>query len=112
MRRAGYSTHRVPDARMEHRLGAAVNLPRPLRRFYAQHAPVRRYYMSRNYLYLAERFVARFPLFIVKLGVAQLIQGVLIAFFDPKPLANYRAMIAGAGDYLRRRRGRCERVFG
>ena len=105
VRRAGHAVHRVPDASMHHELGETLAVPAWLRRFYARHSPVRRYYMTRNLMYLAERYVLRFPVFIVKLGVLQLLLTLLVGFFDPSPLRSYRAMARGIRDYLARRTG-------
>lgn len=105
LRRAGYSIRRVGDARMQHQLGIASPIPRMLRWGYAVHPPVRRYYMTRNFLYLAERYLLRFPVFIAKLGLAHMALAVLVAFLDPRPIQSYRAMARGVWDYLMRRVG-------
>jgi rhamnosyltransferase len=105
VRRAGYAVHRVPAAVMHHQLGEAVDVPRFVSKYYASHSPVRRYYMYRNYLYLAERYFFRFPLFILKLGALQLLLCVLIPFFDRRPGESFRAIARGVADYLARRRG-------
>jgi len=105
VRRHGFAIHRVSDARMRHQLGEPVALPRFVRRFYAIHSPVRRYYMFRNFLYLAERYTLRFPTFIIKLGVLQLMHVPLVAAFDPRPFESYRAIAAGVRDYFLRRTG-------
>lgn len=105
VRRAGHAVYRVSSALMGHQLGKAVDIPDFLRRYYALHSPVRRYYMYRNYLYMAERYFHRFPAFIVKLGIAQAFLTLLIGFLDPDPIASYRAIVRGIGDYLARRDG-------
>ena len=105
LRRAGYLVHRVPDARMFHRLGEERPVPAFARRHYILHSPVRRYYMFRNYLYLAERHLLHFPGFIAKLGVGQAIIFVLMGFFDPRPAASYRAAFRGMAHWVARRRG-------
>jgi hypothetical protein len=61
--------------------------------------------MYRNYCYLAERYLLRFPGFIVKLGLLQLLLMVLIGFLDPRPMESFRAVGKGLADYLGRRRG-------
>jgi len=106
IRRAGYSIHRVPAALMRHQLGDAVHLPRAVRKYYARHSPARSYYMFRNFMYLAERYLFEFPGFIVKLGLAQIVLLLLIGFLDPSPLASYRAVARGLWDYALRREGR------
>jgi rhamnosyltransferase len=105
LRRAGHSIHRVPAAVMTHRLGVdRADLTR-LGGFYAEHPPLRRYYMFRNFMYLAERYVRRFPFFILKLATAHAVLMLLIAFHDPRPLASYRGVFRGLVDYLARRDG-------
>jgi rhamnosyltransferase len=105
LRRAGHTVHRVPAALMQHQLGHPIDVPAVLRGYYALHPPVRRYYMYRNYMYMVERYLFEFPLFIVKLGLAQVFLLILIGFFDPSPVASYRAIARGIGDYAARRDG-------
>lgn len=105
LRRAGIVTRRVHGARMRHQLGEAVRVPARLRPFYARHAPARRYYMYRNYGYLARRHLRRFPGFVLKLGVLQGILTLLIAAYDVRPAESYRAVWAGVRDFLGGRTG-------
>jgi rhamnosyltransferase len=105
LRKAGYEVYRVQTALMQHQLGEAFDLPRAISGYYARHAPVRRYYMYRNFMYLAERYLLRFPRFIVKLWLAQMILLVLVGCFDPRPLATYRAIARGMWDYVLRKSG-------
>ena len=105
LRRAGYAVHRVPAAMMQHQLGDSVDLPKAFREYYALHSPVRRYYMYRNYMYMAERYLFKFPGFIVKLGIAQMLLLLLIGFLDSRPLPSYRAIVRGMWDYALRRQG-------
>lgn len=105
LRRAGYAVHRVPNALMRHQLGDEVDVPGFARKFYALHAPIRRYYMYRNFMYMAERYFLGFPVFILKLGILQILLLPLIGFFDKSPLKSYRAVMRGIWDYLARRNG-------
>lgn len=105
LRAAGHEIHRVADARMTHRLGEPSNVPRAVRRYYARHSPTRRYYMFRNYLYLAERHIKRFPWFIVKLGLLHLVLLPLVALHDSEPARSLQAIGAGVRDYFARRTG-------
>jgi rhamnosyltransferase len=105
LRRAGHAVYRVADAFMHHRLGEEREVPAFARRFYALHSPVRRYYMYRNYLYLAERHALRFPGFIAKLGLGQVILLPLIGLFDTTPLRSYGAVLRGVAHWVTRRRG-------
>jgi rhamnosyltransferase len=104
-RRAGYAVHRVPAALMQHQLGDTVDLSHAVRKYYALHSPVRRYYMYRNFMYLMERYLFEFPGFIVKLGLSQTLLLLLIGFLDPSPLASYRAIARGMWDYAARKKG-------
>jgi rhamnosyltransferase len=105
LRRAGHMVHRVPAALMRHQLGYPIEVPAALRGYYALHSPLRRYYMYRNYMYMVERYLFEFPLFIVKLGLAQVFLLILIGLLDPSPVASYRAVARGIGDYVARRDG-------
>ncbi len=105
LRRAGHVVHRVPAASMMHPLGEPVEVPAPVRKYYALHSPVRRYYMYRNFMYMAERYLFEFPLFILKLGLGQVLLLLFIGFWDRSPLASYRAIARGIGDYVARKDG-------
>lgn len=105
LRRAGYSIHRVPAAIMHHQLGEVQEVPSFLKRLYAEHSPLRRYYMSRNFMYMTERYLLRFPLFVCKLAIAHLVLLVLVGIYDPKPIRSFSAVLRGVWDYLARRDG-------
>lgn len=105
LRQAGYVVHRVANARMAHQLGEPADLPRLVRKVYTRHSVTRRYYMFRNYMYLAERHMLRFPVFILKLGLLHVILAVLVVLFDPTPFQSLRAMARGIHDYVTRKSG-------
>lgn len=105
LRATGYDIHRVADARMTHRLGEPSSVPAGVRKFYARHSPVRRYYMFRNYLYLAERHFTRYPWFVVKLGLLHIVMLPLVALYDSEPTRSFRAVGMGVRDYFARRKG-------
>ena len=105
LRRAGHEVHRVPAALMEHQLGDSVDLPKAVRKYYARHSPVRRYYMYRNFLYMAERYLFDFPGFIFKLGLSSMLLLMFIGFLDASPVASYRAIAHGLWDYALRKNG-------
>jgi rhamnosyltransferase len=105
LRRAGYTILRVENATMRHQLGEPLDIPDFAKRYYARHSPTRRYYMYRNFMYMVERYVRDFPIFIVKLALAQILLTVLIGFMDVHPLESYRAVGRGIGDYFARREG-------
>ena len=105
VRQRGHAIHHVPGAQLRHVVGERLPDGGVLSRFYQRHSPVRRYYMFRNYCYLAERYLVRFPGFILKLGALQALLAVLVGFRDPAPAASYRAIARGVRDYLARRVG-------
>jgi rhamnosyltransferase len=105
LRRAGYKLLRVEKAEMQHQLGEPTKLPMHIAKFYARHSSLRRYYMTRNYLYLAERHLLHFPVFIIKLGILRIVLSVLMLFLDRDPLSSYRAVARGLCDYVTRRHG-------
>ncbi len=105
LRAAGLATWRVAGAAMRHQLGEAVAIPARLRPFYARHAPARRYYMYRNYGLLARRHLRRFPGFVLKLGLLQVVLALLVAGYDARPAASYRAIWRGLCDAVAGRTG-------
>jgi rhamnosyltransferase len=105
LRRAGYAIQRVPTAVMQHQLGIPVDIPQAARAYYAQHSPVRRYYIYRNFMYLAGRYLFEFPGFIAKLALSQMLLLLLVGFLDTNPLASYRSIARGLWDYVMRKNG-------
>jgi rhamnosyltransferase len=105
VRKAGHRLHRVQGAVMHHELGDATNLSPFMRRLYAQHSALRRYYMSRNFLYLFTRYFREFPSFMIQLAIAHVVHLLLIAFLDPNPLPSYRAVGRGIKDFFAHKLG-------
>ena len=56
-------------------------------------------------MYMVERYLLRFPKFVLKLGVLQLVLAILIGFYDTEPRMSYRAIISGIKDYGARKDG-------
>ena len=105
LRQAGHSVWRVGNALMQHQLGDERAVPGFLKKFYALHSPLRRYYMHRNFMYLGERYLFRFPVFVLKLAMVTIVEMLLVGFYDPRPMESYRAAIRGVRDYFARRNG-------
>lgn len=105
LRRAGHNIFRVSDARMSHQLGLSSSVPRSIATVYSRHAPMRRYYMARNHLFLLERYLLSFPWFTAKLTLLQALSFVLVLVLENNRVANARYMICGMRDYLRRKKG-------
>ena len=100
VRHVGWEIWRVGDAYLYHELGDVHKVPKPFSRFYALHSPTRRYYIYRNFLYLAELHLRNFPLFIIKSAVAHLFMLILILFFDKNPSSSFIAIWQGVRDYF------------
>jgi rhamnosyltransferase len=107
-RRRGYEIHKVAGALLHHELGEKAHLPHLpafARRHYTQHPPLRRYYMFRNYLYLARTHFLHAPAFIGKLFVSHVLLLVLMLVAEPRLGENLRFIARGIVDFLRGRTG-------
>lgn len=104
-RREGYTVHKAPDALLHHELGQKVERRRRFERFYTQHSAMRRYYMFRNFFFLARSHALREPRFIAKLAVSQLLLFVLIVAYEPRLRENLVFIGRGILDFLRNRQG-------
>ncbi len=105
VRNSGQDIWRVAGAILHHELGEPHLVPWPIARFYTLHSPTRRYYMYRNFFYLAEQHVQKFPIFIIKSAIAHFILLLLIPFFDRQPWESLAAVWQGIQDYFSCRMG-------
>jgi rhamnosyltransferase len=104
-RARGYAIHKSPAALLYHELGESPAARRLLERFYTQHSPVRRYYMFRNFMYLAQSHVMREPKFIAKLVLSHALLLALMVFYEPLLRENVRLIGQGLLDFFRGRKG-------
>lgn len=104
-RAQGFEIHKDPQALLHHELGQRVEVRRPLERFYTQHSALRRYYMFRNFLFLAKTHGLREPKFIGKLLIAHILLALLIIFYEPQLKRNLRFIVRGVLDFMRHRSG-------
>ncbi len=105
VRRCGFAIHKAPRALLHHELGHKVAVRRRFERFYTQHGPVRRYYMFRNFLFLARSHLLHEPAFIGKLLLSHLILLALMLRYEPMLRPNLGAIADGVLDFLRGRQG-------
>jgi rhamnosyltransferase len=105
LRGAGMVIHRVENALMVHRLGNPVANRKIFGRIYTSHSPLRRYYMSRNLLYLTEWYGLKFPSFIFRLLIISTLSFFAIAIYGPCRFESFKLMGLGLLDFLRRRLG-------
>lgn len=97
---------RVSNAGMQHELGDSVNYPKLISKFYAKHSALRRYYMTRNLFFLIKKYLSKYPLFIIKLSILQVILYLLILFFDDSPKKSLYFSYLGFKDFLLSRYGK------
>ena len=105
VRAAGYSILRVGAAVLHHQLGSRQVANGPLARFYLAHSPLRRYYMYRNHLYLVQRYWHRFPLFIAKATLVQVLHLLAMLVHERNTGASLRLIGRGIWDFFCKRTG-------
>ncbi len=95
------------DARLIHHLGNVTTHNFFGRRVYASHhSAVRRYYITRNYLYMIRTFKSQFPAFCRSLLITVLLTPVVIILYEEDKFRKLQMILAGAFDYIRKRFGR------
>lgn len=97
----GYHTYRIEDAEIRHRLGKA----RPARllglRFMpTHHPPARRYYKTRNMLYVWRRYARTHPRWVMRSVRKFMIEFLEIWLFEERKLEKTLACLRGAKDSL------------
>jgi rhamnosyltransferase len=101
VRSAGLSISLIKEARLYHQLGEAHNTPKIISWFYTSHSPLRRYYMYRNWGYIFEKYVTKFPLFVLKSSIIHLLLLIVIPFYDKKPKKSIKYVYYGFRDYFK-----------
>jgi rhamnosyltransferase len=111
LRAASYRTitTKVKSAYMTHQLGEPSIKKPLLKKFYTNHVPLRRYYMTRNFVYLAVRFFLKFPMFILKLAAIHMFNLLSMCINGPKRFQCFIAVMLGIYDGMRSRFGPCTR---
>ena len=104
LRGAGYRIFRVPGARMLHFLGRVDPGKKP-RRFHTIHSPLRRYYMTRNFILNLRLHGLRFPGFFFRLYVVFFISFMNLLIFGPKRFESLRMTFRGLLDGALNRSG-------
>jgi rhamnosyltransferase len=114
MKAAGLLTVAADRCDLIHELGAT----RPLRIFGWQpsfrgrrmvihyHAPFRTYYITRNQVTLWQRYLRRFPAWMLRRGFLEVESAAVCLIFGPSRLKHVRATAAGLRDGARKRLGR------
>jgi rhamnosyltransferase len=105
VRHAGKQIVRVEDAILYHELGQRQVTRGWLSKFYMAHPPLRRYYMYRNHLYIMQRYGSKFPLFVAKATLVQLLHFVTVVIYGGSRVESVRFMLYGVLDFMRRKTG-------
>lgn len=106
LRQAGFEIWLIGNAHLSHELGEGEAPPRPFGKLlHTFHSPLRRYYMYRNYLYLARKHFRAFPRFVVKTTIVHVIYLVTIVLFGKRRLASLLFIFRGICDYFQGRLG-------
>jgi rhamnosyltransferase len=105
VRHAGEQIVRVESAILYHELGQGQTTGGWLSRFYMAHSPLRRYYMYRNHLYIIQRYGFKFPMFVAKATLVQLLHLVAVVIYGGKRVESLRFMLCGVLDFCRRKTG-------
>ena len=105
VRHAGKQIVRVEGAILYHELGEPQVTRSWLSKFYMAHSPLRRYYMYRNHLYIMQRYGLKFPLFVAKATLVQLLHFVTIVIYGSNRIESLRFMLYGISDFVRRKTG-------
>ncbi len=105
VREGGFMIEYVREAILIHELGDSHAVPNWLARYHTFHSPVRRYYMTRNFLYMLEQHAVRNPAFMAKMAAAHVIQLFTILLLGKKRIRSYVLMARGVYDYACRKAG-------
>jgi rhamnosyltransferase len=105
VRKAGFNIYRIGKSVLHHELGDALAPRGFLGRFHTFHSPLRRYYSYRNFLQLAKRHGRDFPGFVLKLGLAHILQLLSIALYGRERARSFTFIARSVGDFLRGRGG-------
>jgi rhamnosyltransferase len=106
VRKAGFEIHKVKDAKMYHTVGQSSYIPSLIKSFYTRHPPIRRYYMFRNYFLLARKYLFFDFLFIVKLGLLQIILLIIILIYEENRTDTFWHVWMGVIDGVLKKDGR------
>ncbi len=106
IKKNGYDIVRLNDVILEHKLGnASIKKIFGKNIICSNHAPIRRYYMMRNTLYLIEKFKNDFPLYCKYLKKVQNHQ-MIIVLLEKNGFKKFIMMLKGIKDYKKNIKGK------
>lgn len=113
LREKGYKILRTNRVLMDHSLGNISHhtlFGRP--QTTTNHSPLRRYYMTRNGYYVADRYKTSFPEYRKELNNSFFYEFIKIILFEKNKLKKIKAIIFGYTDYRRGLLGKFENIHG
>lgn len=105
LRARGYVLIRCRDAILVHRLGEITHHRFPIPAYVSHHSPVRRYYITRNSLWVARRYRSSFPDYYRLERRAFLKETLKIVLYERQKLTKLRMSFRGWRDANRNRLG-------
>jgi rhamnosyltransferase len=105
VRSAGWNIYYITGAYMNHELGHKPCTLPILGRLHTYHSPIRRYYIFRNYFYLSQEYIFKFPNFVIKSTFAHLGSVITILILGERRLASIKYILRGFVDYVRNHKG-------
>ncbi len=110
-RAQGYRIIEVQTTCLDHQLGqSAARNVLGVRKTVTQHSPLRRYYIARNNLYLAKRWLLRRPDWAWHY-LSKLLRTLLMVLLEAQRGRKFRAMLGGIWDALCNQMGRSRREW-
>lgn len=108
IRKLGKKIYQVRAAKMMHELGDRPSRNLFLGRFHTFHSPLRRYYISRNFFTLSQRYGLDFPIFFIKLLAVHSLLILTIGIYGSERITSFKMMLRGFSDFLRGRSGQID----
>ena len=107
LRASGYRIFRANRAVLEHRVGELMKVPMVGGDLYlTSHAPLRKYYKTRNRFFVAKRYRTLFPEFCLRDRVRFFLELVRLLLFEGEKRQKLAMMAKGYCDYRKGRMGR------
>lgn len=96
LRAAGLKTIRCHDAKLYHSLGTKKRIAFGRREFtITVHSPTRRYYITRNHIYVTSKYLSQFPLWCIRKHLGMLVLIFQILLLETDKLENLRQVFRG-----------------
>lgn len=101
VRQGGYAIHLIEEAHMYHELGDRHSKAPLIGRYHTFHSPLRRYYIFRNFLYLASRYYKYAPRFVLKMTLSHVLYLLTILILGDHRLDSFKFIARGVADWMR-----------